>query len=256
MLCQCHQILPLSLQLGFLSLRIPPLVFWTMDVIIRHQRNKNGSVTMSLGFFGCLGSLKTVKFLLAIYFILLTVLLAAQIVGGVLFYTMKTELSKSLGKETDLIQSFGRNDSSFKKTMDYIQRQEECCGWNGKEDWGDSIPCSCYHKANETKELCDNCSPDFFYPVLSCKIYDEGCKDKVENWLGSNLHFILWVILAISVVECLQWTCVIFYCCFNRTHRCCPRESHGSHVQLSRFLFVTSVVFLFVTRVFHYCMPR
>ncbi|XP_042623735.1 leukocyte antigen CD37-like [Cyprinus carpio] len=84
----------------------------------------SGSVTMSLGFLGCLGSLKTVKCLLATYFILLTVLLAAQIVGGVLFYTQKTELAGSLKDHT--LKSFGRNDSriiSFENTLVYIQQE-------------------------------------------------------------------------------------------------------------------------------------
>ncbi|KAI2658397.1 Leukocyte antigen CD37 [Labeo rohita] len=111
----------------------------------------SGSVTMSLGFLGCLGSLKTVKCLLGTYFILLTVLLAAQIVGGVLLYTQKTEWTGSL--ENHLMKSFGHNDSSLqnlKKTLDYIQEEAKCCGWEGKTDWKDSIPCSCYDKGNAT----------------------------------------------------------------------------------------------------------
>ncbi|RXN09672.1 CD59 glyco -like protein [Labeo rohita] len=62
--------------------------------------------------------------LIFFYFILLTVLLAAQIVGGVLLYTQKTEWTGSL--ENHLMKSFGRNDSSLqnlKTTLDYIQEE-------------------------------------------------------------------------------------------------------------------------------------
>ncbi|XP_051770794.1 leukocyte antigen CD37 [Ctenopharyngodon idella] len=170
----------------------------------------SGSVTMSLGFLGCLGSLKTVKCLLAIYFILLTVLLAAQIVGGVLFYTQKNQLVDSLEDNTlNLIKTFGRNDSSlqrFKKTLEYIQMTTECCGWHGKLDWGDSIPCSCVYLAisNATVNATQACSCFSNVSISNntvCSIYEQSCSDKIKTWLEENLLLILVVILAISVVE-------------------------------------------------------
>ncbi|KAK9965696.1 hypothetical protein ABG768_004773 [Culter alburnus] len=177
----------------------------------------SGSVTMSLGFFGCLGSLKTVKCLLAIYFILLTVLLAAQIVGGVLFYTQKSELVGSLREHTiDLIKTFGSNDSSlqgFKQTLEYIQMESKCCGWHGKQDWGDSIPCSCVYTGNVTVNATHKteapmslqCSSCFSNVSISnhtvCSIYEQGCSDNIKKWLEENILLILVVILTISVVE-------------------------------------------------------
>ncbi|XP_016104244.1 leukocyte antigen CD37-like [Sinocyclocheilus grahami] len=174
----------------------------------------SGSVTMSLGFLGCLGSLKTVKCLLATYFILLTVLLAAQIVGGVLFYTQKTELAGSLKEHTLLlIKSFGRNDSSlqsFENTLEYIQQEAKCCGWHGTEDWEDSIPCSCYNIGNATVNAtyeiqdpnkCNTCFSDEIHSNHTCGVYKQGCSENIKEWLDENLLIILVVILAISVVE-------------------------------------------------------
>ncbi|XP_016106890.1 CD82 antigen-like [Sinocyclocheilus grahami] len=173
----------------------------------------SGSVTMSLGFLGCLGSLKTVKCLLATYFILLTVLLAAQIVGGVLFYTQKTELAGSLKEHTiQLINLFGRNDSSlksFERTLQYIQKEAKCCGWDGKEDWGDSIPCSCYDKGNATvnatyeikDQKCFKCFSNGTLSNYTCGIYNQGCSENIKQWLDENLLIISVIILAISVVE-------------------------------------------------------
>ncbi|KAI7796823.1 leukocyte antigen CD37 [Triplophysa rosa] len=173
----------------------------------------SGSVTMSLGFLGCLGSLKAVKCLLGTYFILLTVLLAAQIVGGVLLYTQKTELDKSLEVQTlDLIKSFGRNSSSlqgFEQTLKYIQQEGKCCGWNGKDDWAPGfVPCSCIYIISDVNttyeshpETCLKCFSNVSISNHTCGIYDQGCNKNIQKWLDENILFILVVILAIAVVE-------------------------------------------------------
>lgn len=168
----------------------------------------SGSVTMALGFLGCLGSLKTFKCLLTIYFILLTVLLAAQIVGAVLFYTQKTELVGSL---KEIIKSFEKNDSSlqgFKQTLELIQKEAKCCGWDGKTDWEGSIPCSCLYNAT-VNVTCETQAPKchtfvsdvFILNHTSCRIYEKGCSSHIKKWLEENLLLILVVILAISLVE-------------------------------------------------------
>ncbi|XDV44367.1 hypothetical protein PO909_012660 [Leuciscus waleckii] len=170
----------------------------------------SGSVTIGLGFIGCLGSLKTVRCLLAIYFILLTVLLAAQIVGGVLFYTQKAEMLGSLGVHTlKLIESFGRNESNLQDFKDNLQVEKKCCGWMGKGDWGTVIPCSCFDTGNATvnstysepSQLCHPCLPEVSISNHTCRIYKQGCKNHITKWLDENLLLILGVILAISLVE-------------------------------------------------------
>ncbi|XP_077056804.1 leukocyte antigen CD37 isoform X2 [Siphateles boraxobius] len=182
----------------------------------------SGSVTMALGFLGCLGSLKTFKYLLAIYFILLTVLLAAQMVGGVLFYTQKTELVGSLKVHTlELIKSNGMNGSSFqgfKKTLEYIQMKNKCCGWDGGTDWGNSIPCSCFNTGNATvnathekqaPESCKTCFSNVSIPNnSSCKIYDKGCNDHITNWLDGNLLLILVVISLVEICGMILSMCL------------------------------------------------
>uniref|UniRef100_A0A673MNZ8 Tetraspanin n=1 Tax=Sinocyclocheilus rhinocerous TaxID=307959 RepID=A0A673MNZ8_9TELE len=162
----------------------------------------SGSVTMSLGFLGCLGSLKTVKCLLATYFILLTVLLAAQIVGGVLFYTQKTEVTQQT-----LIVTLESLKQDITSTI--TSPQAKCCGWDGKEDWGDSIPCSCYDKGNATvnatyeikDQKCFKCFSNGTLSNYTCGIYNQGCSENIKEWLDENLLIIFVIILSISVVE-------------------------------------------------------
>ncbi|KAL1264508.1 hypothetical protein QQF64_004863 [Cirrhinus molitorella] len=170
-----------------------------------------GSVTMSLGFLGCLGSLKSVKWLLATYFILLTILLAAQIVGGVIFYTQKTELADELQKQTvELMKSPNTSLKRFKMTIEYIQQKVKCCGWNGNEDW-DIVPCSCCCTGNTTVNanvnatvnatFCTQYFSDGIESNHTCEIYKQGCGENINAWLKDNLRIIFVVILAISAVE-------------------------------------------------------
>ncbi|XP_073723113.1 leukocyte antigen CD37 [Misgurnus anguillicaudatus] len=168
-----------------------------------------GSVTLSLGFLGCLGSLRTVKCLLATYFILLTVLFAAQIVGGVLLYTQTTELENKLKEQSfSLIKSFGKNSSlqNFERTFEYIQQKGKCCGWDGKVDW-ESVPCSCYYIDNTTdavhkiNDQCPQCPSNFSISNYSCSTYPQGCSETIQTWVHDNLFYILVVILALAVVE-------------------------------------------------------
>uniref|UniRef100_A0A672RZ21 Leukocyte antigen CD37-like n=1 Tax=Sinocyclocheilus grahami TaxID=75366 RepID=A0A672RZ21_SINGR len=173
----------------------------------------SGSVTMSLGFLGCLGSLKTVKCLLATYFILLTVLLAAQIVGGVLFYTQKTEVSPGICYDfiRTLKLTLTGTLRSLKQdiTSTIISPQAKCCGWHGTEDWEDSIPCSCYNIGNATVNAtyeiqdpnkCNTCFSDEIHSNHTCGVYKQ-VRENIKEWLDENLLIILVVILAISVVE-------------------------------------------------------
>uniref|UniRef100_A0A672MF74 CD37 molecule n=1 Tax=Sinocyclocheilus grahami TaxID=75366 RepID=A0A672MF74_SINGR len=171
----------------------------------------SGSVTMSLGFLGCLGSLKTVKCLLATYFILLTVLLAAQIVGSAVPPITLESLKQDI-------------------TSTITSPQAKCCGWDGKEDWGDSIPCSCYDKGNATvnatyeikDQKCFKCFSNGTLSNYTCGIYNQGCSENIKQWLDENLLIISVIILAISVVEISLWNTgkVDLLCCYNSSLVC------------------------------------
>ncbi|XP_060794975.1 leukocyte antigen CD37 [Neoarius graeffei] len=165
----------------------------------------SGSVTVLLGFFGSLGALKEVKCMLAIYFILLTVLLAAQIIGTVLLFTQKSALVSSVEKHVlDIIKSFEKNDSSlqhFHTSLEFVQREAQCCGWNGKDDW-DNIPSSCYYKnatVNGTVQISNFCLHTI--SNNTCGVYEQNCGEIIKNWINEHLMIILGVVLALAVVE-------------------------------------------------------
>ncbi|GAA6110263.1 leukocyte antigen CD37 [Tachysurus ichikawai] len=198
----------------------------------------SGSVTLLLGFFGSVGALKEAKCMLAIYFILLSVLLAAQIIGTVLLFTQRSVFESTLEDHViNLIQSIEKNDSSpLKQSLEFLQSQAQCCGWNDKDDWK-VPPCSCYNTSstvNVTAESSNSC-PCEFSSNYTCEVHEKTCKIIIKDWLDKHIMIIFGVVLALAGVECLQWVCIITFCCLTRTYRCCrPRNSYGSHGQLSR----------------------
>ncbi|KAJ8264691.1 hypothetical protein GJAV_G00152650 [Gymnothorax javanicus] len=182
-----------------------------------------GTVTMTLGFFGCLGALKEVKCMLGMYFFLLTVLLAGQIIGGVLFFTQNTTLEDKVGEYVQqLISSIRVNNSSLDhiKTLNYIQTEENCCGWNGPQDWtGVKVPCSCYQpanssfldklpqvKGNSSQNTCLCHSLSILQNNYTCSIHQKGCKEGITKWLKSNMVVILSTWFAVVVVELFGMT--------------------------------------------------
>ncbi|XP_072523848.1 leukocyte antigen CD37 isoform X2 [Salminus brasiliensis] len=188
------------------SILIPDLRYISLS-LFSYLLIISGAVTILLGFFGSLGALKEVKCMLAIYFILLTVLLAAQTVGGVLLITQRSLFQTSLDDHmTKLILSFKKNDSSldFIHTLEAIQHEAQCCGWTGPEQWT-TTPCSCFYPVNVTanvtnhflSESCPCAEPKNF----TCEKHAQGCKTIVENWLDEHILTILMVVCALALVE-------------------------------------------------------
>ncbi|XP_028821835.1 LOW QUALITY PROTEIN: CD82 antigen-like [Denticeps clupeoides] len=138
-----------------------------------------GSLTLLMGFLGCLGAIYEIRCLLALYFSCLLLVLLAQVATAVLIYFQR-----------DVVQ---------------------CCGWTGSVDWIQNpvvvnsslmlYPCSCrntsHRRQNATDSgFCEAKSPDW-------PIYEQGCMLSVESWLFTNYGVILGVCLGVAVIELL-----------------------------------------------------
>ncbi|XP_062918321.1 CD82 molecule b [Mobula hypostoma] len=168
-----------------------------------------GSVTMLMGFLGCLGAVNEVKCLLGLYFTCLLLILIAQVTAGVLIYLQRDALKAEIA---DVIHRMIVNynpqdiqDRSFGATWDYIQRELQCCGWMGHSNWTENLviknssmllyPCSCHQKANDTipeMGFCEGVDP-----------YEKGCVLSVQEWLYSNIGLIFGVCVGVAVIELL-----------------------------------------------------
>ncbi|XP_063077338.1 leukocyte antigen CD37 [Engraulis encrasicolus] len=191
-----------------------------------------GSLSTALGFLGCMGAVQEAKCMLGLYFMLLTILLAAQCVGGVLFVTQRDLFESSLMDHmSGVIQLYGKNESHlrhFEKTLDYIQEEVGCCGWESHFDW-DSAPCSCYYfnsshhaspnattsTASTATTLPCGCKGRDLSRTTQCAIYKQGCRRQVEEWMDDHMLTILVVIFALIAVEISG---MILSMCLYRSH--------------------------------------
>nr|XP_005986977.1 PREDICTED: CD82 antigen isoform X2 [Latimeria chalumnae]XP_005986978.1 PREDICTED: CD82 antigen isoform X2 [Latimeria chalumnae] len=181
-----------------------------------------GSVTMLMGFLGCIGAVNEIKCLLGLYFTCLLLILIAQIAAGVLIYVqrdmLKEEMSSIVHK---VILNYNPDDGesdNAEQTWDYIQKHLRCCGWNGPQNWTQNVilnstknfyPCSCGNATAGVQKELGFCETDEYeeWPV-----YSRGCMESVEEWLLSNIGIILGVCIGVAVVELLGMILSMYLC--------------------------------------------
>lgn len=181
-----------------------------------------GAITMLMGFLGCIGAVKEVRCLLGLYFVLLLLILIAQVTVGVLFYFNADKLKQEMGNTVmDIIQNYSVNASSSREeAWDYVQAQVRCCGWVSPSNWTDNpvlknstkttYPCSCEKMKEEDNQLIvkkgfcesDNSTASENSPE-DWPVHPEGCMEKAQAWLQENFGILLGVCAGVAVIELL-----------------------------------------------------
>ncbi|KAI4892810.1 hypothetical protein NFI96_017242, partial [Prochilodus magdalenae] len=186
-----------------------------------------GSLSMLMGFLGCIGAIYEIRCLLGLYFTCLLLILIAQVTAAVLIYfqrdLLRHEISTIVNKI--LVNYTGQNKTS-EHAWDYLQRTIHCCGWIGPSNWTENVwiknstqtlyPCSCRNESIPGTELqqtglCQSLVPEWpVYTklvvyvrllVLNCLFCAQGCMSSVEDWLLSNCGVILGVCIGVAVIE-------------------------------------------------------
>ncbi|KAF6102618.1 CD82 molecule [Phyllostomus discolor] len=168
-----------------------------------------GAVTMFMGLLGCVGAVKEVRCLLG---------LVKQEMGSIVIKLIRDYKD---GEKDRLQQGW-----------DYVQAQGKCCGWASPYNWTENAelmnrttvtyPCSCEVKDDNNSSsyltsngFCEHPSsnmtqsgnnPDY-WPV-----YQDGCMQKVQEWLQDNLGIILGVCVGIAFIELLGMLLSICLC--------------------------------------------
>ncbi|XP_071261275.1 CD151 antigen-like isoform X1 [Salvelinus alpinus] len=186
-----------------------------------------GAIVVFTGIVGCCATLKEMRSLLIVYFILLLCIFLLEIVAGVLAYIQYQEcfpfcqqLDKELQhnlKET-MVQKYQQSgEESITSAVDKLQQEFKCCGSNSSSDWSDSVwiltpsndrlvPDSC---CKTPSNLCGRRDhPSNIYKV------EGGCITKLETFILSQLQILGAVAIGIAF---LQLVGMILVCCLYRS---------------------------------------
>ncbi|XP_065198169.1 CD63 antigen-like [Sycon ciliatum] len=187
-----------------------------------------GALVLVIGFSGCCGAWKEHRGLLIFYAVLVLVIFAIQIAGGIFGFVRRNDLENIVTdgmKETQLNYDPRDPDLTDTKAWDEVQRKVKCCGvdnytnWNNITGWRDVFdesfplvyPGSCCPFPNSTYIGTSNQTVQFCY-VDAPDFYSQGCFDEIlsevkQYWkaiAGAGVGVAVFELLVITMACCLQ----------------------------------------------------
>ncbi|KAK3098262.1 hypothetical protein FSP39_017695 [Pinctada imbricata] len=156
-----------------------------------------------IGITSCVAACKENKCLLACLFSMLLVVLTAEIGAGALGYAFRKDVADAV--ENGLHKAIREYESgTLKDQVNYLQKELHCCGFTNASDWFKPdtkwhlnhtyVPESCCAHSNcslQSRTLTSN----------STAFYEEGCYNKLEDTLQSNLAYIAGIAITFAVIQ-------------------------------------------------------
>lgn len=199
-----------------------------------------GAVMTIVGFIGCCGALRESQCMLGIYFVLLLVIFAAELTGGVWAYLHKDELKSAVTKYVNnMVREQYYKDPVANKTVDAMQHDLLCCGAEGPSDWGHAtrtkpgeekgliemgidaisakagfheVPRSCCVKMEDVED-CDRYRSFKALGDVANKIHTKGCVDALKVYIDEHLLILIGVAIGIAAAQILALVFSIVLCC-------------------------------------------
>ncbi|KNC51472.1 uncharacterized protein AMSG_07668 [Thecamonas trahens ATCC 50062] len=145
-----------------------------------------GSLISLVSFLGCCGAWKRIKALLCCYWMLVFLLIAAQVAIGVVVY----HAAKDNKLDDHLADSWSSSDNAWKNS---VQENFHCCGYNSPTD-----------------------DPGSVCPGSTADDPNAGCRAVLKDDLQKALHVIVIVALVLAALELFGLLAsMILMCCLN-----------------------------------------
>jgi len=154
-----------------------------------------GIIVFITGIVGFCGTCNESRCTLGVFFSLLLIILAMEIVAGSLTYVKESEIESEL--KDNLWKAFRQytdEHSSTRKPFDKMQHRLDCCGVTGSSNWKNisnvDIPDSCcIHRAN------NKCS------ALPDNVFKNGCYEKLIDLFHTNIRYIMGLMIGFGVLQ-------------------------------------------------------
>lgn len=169
-----------------------------------------GVLISLIAFLGCCGAWKLNKCMLTCFILLLFIIFCCLIAAAVTGYMYRSNFKEAVEKDMRdfFVNQYGQPDKEgVTKAIDQLQQQGQCCGFfNGTLDWqrtkwGASrqkdVPDSCCK--NEKKDCGKGKISQSNVP--SSDVYDEPCKQKLEDLVDKYLPVIGGIAVGILVIQ-------------------------------------------------------
>ncbi|XP_048043181.1 leukocyte surface antigen CD53 isoform X1 [Megalobrama amblycephala] len=155
-----------------------------------------GIIITCVSFLGFLGALKENRCLLISFFILLFILMLAELAVACALLMYETQIGEFINKDlkSGLESSINhRKNNTNEDDWDTVQKTFQCCGISNVTDWNNHVPKSCKSE-NGTH-------------------WPEGCFDKLKNAFDKNLLNTGIGVIVVCIIEVLGM-------CFSMTLFC------------------------------------
>lgn len=165
-----------------------------------------GAAVMLLSFLGCCGAVMEVKCMLLTYYILLFIIFVLMLVGGILQFVYREQVSSNLVRGMHAAIPYYGVRPEYTKTWDDTHSLMQCCGVKGPEDWNSYLPESCCLEIYPGKRLECQSNPN---PTTT---YMVGCADKLTIILKESSSYIgaVGVTVAAVMFLALVLSCGLF----------------------------------------------
>ncbi|XP_072047588.1 tetraspanin-18B-like [Amphiura filiformis] len=169
-----------------------------------------GGLVFLIAVCGCLGAILSSKCLLALYFVFLMIIFAAQLAAGIIAAIYGGEVADHLATEgKEFLQTgYDQDATGVNKTVteawDQFQETFKCCGVDDKDDYVYGVPDSCCEQVEGyTEGTCGTVATAY---VPGCQATLEDLVEEYETILAA----------AAVGVACFELFCMLFAICLCR----------------------------------------